>query len=60
MAAGCLIVRSKTRPGEEVIEHGINGLLTVFYSPDLIAEHTAGGWQQAHRWISFADGPARL
>lgn len=41
MAAGCLVVGSATTPVEEVIRHGVNGLLTDFHSPDEIAASVA-------------------
>lgn len=37
MAAGCLVVGSKTPPVEEVVEDGVNGLLVDFHAPDKIA-----------------------
>ena len=37
MAAGCLVVGSATAPVEEVLRHGVNGLLTDFHSPNEIA-----------------------
>jgi glycosyltransferase involved in cell wall biosynthesis len=38
MAAGCLIVGSRTPPVEEVMRDGENGLLVDFFSPQAIAE----------------------
>jgi glycosyltransferase involved in cell wall biosynthesis len=37
MAAGCLVLGSRTAPVEEVIRHGDNGLLADFFSHDEIA-----------------------
>ncbi|HEX8553344.1 MAG TPA: glycosyltransferase family 4 protein [Sphingomonas sp.] len=37
MASGCLVIGSATEPVEEVIHHGVNGLLADFHNPDDIA-----------------------
>jgi glycosyltransferase involved in cell wall biosynthesis len=37
MASGCLVIGSATKPVEEVIHHGVNGLLADFHNPDDIA-----------------------
>jgi len=37
MAAGCLVVGSRTPPVEEAIEDGVNGLLVDFHAPQKIA-----------------------
>ncbi|MEH1777931.1 MAG: glycosyltransferase family 4 protein [Nostoc sp.] len=37
MAAGCLLIASKTQPVLEVVQDGVNGLLVDFFSPQDIA-----------------------
>ena len=37
MAAGCVVVGSRTQPVEEVMRDGVNGLLVDIFSPDEIA-----------------------
>ncbi|UMR32098.1 glycosyltransferase [Massilia sp. MB5] len=46
MSVGCLIVASRTAPVEEVIEHGVNGLLTDFFDPQALAESLADALQR--------------
>ncbi|MBU3951886.1 MAG: glycosyltransferase, partial [Proteobacteria bacterium] len=38
MACGCLVVASNTQPVKEVIQDGVNGVLTEFFAPEKIAE----------------------
>lgn len=38
MASGCLLVGSRTAPVQEVVQHGVNGLLVDFFNPADIAD----------------------
>jgi glycosyltransferase involved in cell wall biosynthesis len=53
MAAGCLIVGSRTQPVEEVIHHGGNGLLVNFFSPDEIAERVIEALEDSRSFVSL-------
>jgi glycosyltransferase involved in cell wall biosynthesis len=63
MSAGCAVIGSATPPVQEVIEHGRNGLLADFFSPDAVAaavlQALAGGpriaaLRQAARWTALS------
>jgi len=38
MSAGCALVTSRTAPVEEVVEHGVNGLMVDFFQPQQTAD----------------------
>ena len=38
MSVGCAIVASKTAPVEEVIEHGVNGVLVDFFDKERVTQ----------------------
>ncbi len=42
MSAGCMVVASRTAPVEEVIEHGVNGLLFDFFDVQALADTVVG------------------
>jgi glycosyltransferase involved in cell wall biosynthesis len=53
MAAGCLIVGSRTQPVQEVIQHAANGLLVDFFSPDQIADRVVEALEDVRSFASI-------
>lgn len=53
MAAGCLIVGSRTPPVEEVIQHAGNGLLVNFFSPDEVADRLIDALEDSNSFASL-------
>jgi glycosyltransferase involved in cell wall biosynthesis len=53
MAAGCLIVGSRTQPVEEVIQHAGNGLLVDFFSPEQIADRVIDALEDSKSFASI-------
>jgi tetratricopeptide (TPR) repeat protein len=53
MAAGCLVIGSRTQPVQEVIQHAANGLLVDFFSPDQIADRVIDALEDARSFASL-------
>ena len=53
MAAGCLIVGSRTQPVQEVLHHGGNGLMVDFFSPEEIAERVIEALEDPRAFASL-------
>lgn len=53
MAAGCLVVGSRTQPVEEVIQHAANGLLVDFFSPEQIADRVIDALEDQKAFASL-------
>jgi glycosyltransferase involved in cell wall biosynthesis len=53
MAAGCLVVGSRTQPVEEVIHHGGNGLFVDFFSPEQIADRVIEALEDKRAFASL-------
>jgi len=53
MAAGCLVVGSRTPPVEEVIQHAGNGLLVDFFSPEQIADRIIDALEDSKSFASL-------
>ena len=59
MASGCLVIGSRTPPVEEVIEHGMNGLLVDFFSPGKIAMEIDAALQRRAELIPLREAARR-
>jgi glycosyltransferase involved in cell wall biosynthesis len=53
MAAGCLVVGSRTQPVEEVIQHAANGLLVDFFSAEQIADRLIDALEDSKSFASL-------
>lgn len=53
MAAGCLVVASRTQPVEEVIQHAANGLLVDFFSAEQIADRVVDALEDSKSFTSL-------
>jgi glycosyltransferase involved in cell wall biosynthesis len=53
MAAGCLVVGSRTQPVEEIVQHAGNGLLVNFFSPDEVADRVIDALEDNHSFASL-------
>lgn len=59
MAAGCLVVGSRTAPVEEVIRDGENGLLVDFFSPGEIAQRVIDALQEPGAFATIRNNARR-
>jgi len=55
MAAGCLVVGSRTAPVEEVIRNGENGRLVDFFKPAEIAEAVIEALADPAQWVALRE-----
>ena len=53
MAAGCLVVGSKTPPVEEVIRDGENGVLVDFFTPEAIAGRVVAALAEPEQFLAL-------
>lgn len=60
MAAGCVIVGSKTKPVEEVITHGENGLLVDFFSHEDLARQVSAVLERPSDYEPLSKAARRL
>jgi glycosyltransferase involved in cell wall biosynthesis len=59
MAAGCLVVGSRTAPVEEVIRDGENGLLVDFFKPEEVAERAVAALSDAGAFAQLRENARR-
>ena len=59
MASGCLVIGSRTPPVEEVIQHGVNGLLTDFFDTNELAAHVDDALHRQHEWNPLREAARR-
>lgn len=55
MASGCLVVGSATEPVQEVIAHGVNGLLTPFFDQDALVEAVVSAAAEPERYAPLRE-----
>jgi glycosyltransferase involved in cell wall biosynthesis len=53
MSAGCTIIASRTPPVEEVISHGVNGLLVDFFDHSALARQVSSVLEHPDEFITL-------
>jgi glycosyltransferase involved in cell wall biosynthesis len=59
MATGCLVIGSRTAPVQEVIEHGVNGLLVDFFNTAEMADAVVGALEQGKALLPLRESARR-
>jgi len=59
MATGCLVIGSRTAPVQEVIEHGVNGLLVDFFNTAEMADAVVGALEQGRALMPLREAARR-